>query len=113
MFKGKTRNKERGQEIKNKEEPGFLDDEGIAIASEDMGSNYNGNNRDIQSAYTNENGQTKFSKNKETENLKANADIPLLSENEKRELVSLVEDKNISIDFILEMKEAFLLFDKV
>ena len=40
-------------------------------------------------------------------------DIPLLSEIEKKELVALVKDKNISMDFILEMKEAFLLFDKV
>ena len=39
--------------------------------------------------------------------------IPVLTECEKRELVSLVKDKNMSMDFILEMKEAFLLFDKV
>ena len=39
--------------------------------------------------------------------------IPLLTECEKRELVSLVKDKNMSMEFILEMKEAFLLFDKV
>ena len=39
--------------------------------------------------------------------------IPILTECEKRELVSLVKDKNMSMDFILEMKEAFLLFDKV
>ena len=37
----------------------------------------------------------------------------LISENEKNELVSLVKDKNISMDFILEMKEAFLYFDTV
>ena len=37
----------------------------------------------------------------------------LISENEKNELVSLVTDKNISMDFILEMKEAFLYFDTV
>ena len=42
-----------------------------------------------------------------------NGDVPLLSEQEKRELVSLVRDRNISMDFILEMKEAFLIFDKV
>ena len=41
------------------------------------------------------------------------ADVPLLSEQEKKELVALVTDQNISMDFILEMKEAFLLFDKV
>ena len=40
-------------------------------------------------------------------------DVPLLSEQEKKELVALVTDRNISMDFILEMKEAFLLFDKV
>ena len=40
-------------------------------------------------------------------------DDPPLSEQEKQELVSLVKDKNISMDFILEMKEAFVLFDKV
>lgn len=40
-------------------------------------------------------------------------DVPLLSDVEKQELVSLVRDRNISMDFILEMKEAFLLFDKV
>ena len=37
----------------------------------------------------------------------------ILSESEKKELVSLVTDKNMSMDFILEMKEAFLYFDKV
>ena len=40
-------------------------------------------------------------------------DFPLLSEQEKRELVSLVNDNNIPMDFVLEMKEAFSLFDKV
>ena len=55
----------------------------------------------------------KNTKNKKTGKLLEGEDIPLLSENEKRELVSLVKDKNISMDFILEMKEAFLLFDKV
>ena len=40
-------------------------------------------------------------------------DVPLLSDVEKEELVTLVRDRNISMDFILEMKEAFLLFDKV
>ena len=55
----------------------------------------------------------KNAKNKKTGKLLEGEDIPLLSENEKRELVSLVKDKNISMDFILEMKEAFLLFDKV
>ena len=54
-----------------------------------------------------------MSGNKKTEKSQLNTDIPLLSDHEKRELVSLVKDKNISMDFILEMKEAFLLFDKV
>ena len=60
-----------------------------------------------------ESGQNKISENKKTEKSQVNTDIPLLSDHEKRELVSLVKDKNISMDFILEMKEAFLLFDKV
>ena len=55
----------------------------------------------------------KNSKNKKTGKFNEGEEIPLLSENEKKELVSLVKDKNISMDFILEMKEAFLLFDKV
>ena len=37
----------------------------------------------------------------------------IISENEKKELVSLFTDKNMPMDFILEMKEAFLYFDKV
>ena len=37
----------------------------------------------------------------------------VISDNEKKELVSLFTDKNISMDFVLEMKEAFLYFDKV
>ncbi len=37
---------------------------------------------------------------------------PLLTEQDHRELLSLL-NQNISMDFILEMKEAFQLFDKV
>jgi len=37
---------------------------------------------------------------------------PLLTESDHRELLSLL-NQNISMDFILEMKEAFQLFDKV
>ena len=40
-------------------------------------------------------------------------DEQILSEAERREVLALVQDNNISMDFILEMKEAFLLFDKV
>ena len=39
-------------------------------------------------------------------------DEPLISERDKRELMSLAQE-NISMDFILEMREAFQLFDKV
>jgi len=39
-------------------------------------------------------------------------DEQILSEAERREVLALVQDNNISMDFILEMKEAFLLFDK-
>ena len=39
-------------------------------------------------------------------------DDPVLTERERKELMSLVNE-NISMDFILEMKEAFQLFDKV
>ncbi len=39
-------------------------------------------------------------------------DEPLLSERDRKELMSLANE-NISMDFILEMKEAFQLFDKV
>ena len=39
-------------------------------------------------------------------------DEPLISERDKRELMSLCQE-NISMDFILEMREAFQLFDKV
>ena len=39
-------------------------------------------------------------------------DDPVLSERDRRELMNLVNE-NISMDFILEMKEAFQLFDKV
>jgi len=38
-------------------------------------------------------------------------DDPVLSERDRRELMNLVNE-NISMDFILEMKEAFQLFDK-
>lgn len=38
-------------------------------------------------------------------------DDPVLSERDRKELMSLVNE-NISMDFILEMKEAFQLFDK-
>jgi len=41
-----------------------------------------------------------------------NEEAQILSEEERREVLSLVKDNNISMDFILEMKEAFLLFDK-
>lgn len=37
---------------------------------------------------------------------------PLLTEQDHKELMSLL-NQNISMDFILEMKEAFQLFDKV
>ena len=37
----------------------------------------------------------------------------VISENERKELLSLFTDKNISMDFVLEMKEAFIYFDKV
>ena len=39
-------------------------------------------------------------------------DEPILSEQEHRDLRNLL-NKNISMDFILEMREAFQLFDKV
>jgi len=39
-------------------------------------------------------------------------DEPLISERDKREFMSLTRE-NISMDFILEMREAFQLFDKV
>ena len=39
-------------------------------------------------------------------------DMPVLSERDKKELMNLANE-NISMVFILEMKEAFLLFDKV
>ena len=41
------------------------------------------------------------------------AAAPFLSEQEKKELVALVTDQNIPMDFILETKEAFLIFDTV
>ena len=39
-------------------------------------------------------------------------DEPVLTERDKKEFMSLANE-NISMDFILEMKEAFQLFDKV
>ncbi len=42
----------------------------------------------------------------------AATDEPLLTERDHKELMSLL-NQNISMDFILEMKEAFQLFDKV
>ena len=39
-------------------------------------------------------------------------DEPILSEQEHHDLRNLL-NKNISMDFILEMREAFQLFDKV
>ena len=39
-------------------------------------------------------------------------DMPVLSERDRKELMNLANE-NISMDFILEMKEAFQLFDKV
>ena len=39
-------------------------------------------------------------------------DMPVLSEQDRKELMNLANE-NISMDFILEMKEAFQLFDKV
>ena len=47
------------------------------------------------------------------EEAKAAADEQILSHEERMEVMTLVQEKNISMDFILEMKEAFLLFDKV
>lgn len=41
-----------------------------------------------------------------------NGDEPVLSERDRKEFMSLANE-NISMDFILEMKEAFQLFDKV
>ena len=38
--------------------------------------------------------------------------MPVLSERDRKELMNLANE-NISMVFILEMKEAFLLFDKV
>ena len=40
-------------------------------------------------------------------------EAPLLTEQDHKELLSLMLNQNISMDFILEMKEAFQLFDKV
>ena len=45
--------------------------------------------------------------------LESKVDDTVISENERKELLSLFNDKNISMDFVLEMKEAFLYFDKV
>ena len=82
-------------------------EEHSTVARNKRGINY----KDSYSLHSSEHGENIISKQKDTGS--TNADIPLLSEVEKRELVSLVKDKNISMDFILEMKEAFLLFDKV
>lgn len=45
--------------------------------------------------------------------LESKVEDTVISENERKELLSLFNDKNISMDFVLEMKEAFLYFDKV
>ena len=82
-------------------------EEHTTVARNKRGVDY----KDSYSLHSSEHAENKISKHKDTGN--TNTDIPLLSEVEKRELVSLVKDKNISMDFILEMKEAFLLFDKV
>lgn len=88
----------------------FCDEEKISIDRKI--NDFNGFHDDSAEFHsTNFNGKEN-SKNKKTGKLIEGEDIPLLSETEKRELVSLVKDKNISMDFILEMKEAFLLFDK-
>ena len=55
----------------------------------------------------------KVSRKRSNQEIQEKMDVPLLSDVEKEELVTLVRDRNISMDFILEMKEAFLLFDKV
>ena len=46
------------------------------------------------------------------EDMSSVRDEPLLTEEDQQELLELL-NKNISMDFILEMKEAFQLFDKV
>ena len=45
--------------------------------------------------------------------LESQVEDTVISENERKELLSLFTDKNISMDFVLEMKEAFIYFDKV
>lgn len=106
--KEKGTNKEDRCQITKGKNMEVYDQEHITIASVEKGTDY----IDSYSVYSSEPGRNKLSENKKTEKSQVDTDIPLLSDHEKRELVSLVRDKNISMDFILEMKEAFLLFDK-
>ena len=114
-FEGKTDSKKRGRRPVDGNDLEFYEEEHISINKE--ANDINGVHNDNADFYgftnPNERRLDKHSKNKKTGKLIEGEDIPLLSEIEKKELVALVKDKNISMDFILEMKEAFLLFDKV
>ena len=59
------------------------------------------------------NGNKRNGKNDIRSSSETLVDDTLITETEKQELFSLGTDKNISMDFILEMKEAFLFVDKV
>ena len=99
--------------MKNSEKLKKHNDEHITTVRGPGCYDFHSNNGDFHSFCSTEGADTKIPKTQKYRDLGSNVDVPLLSENEKRELVSLVKDKNISMDFILEMKEAFLLFDKV
>ena len=57
-------------------------------------------------------GTTKARDNEKTERTENEGEQPLLTKQDEEELINLLKE-NISMDFILEMKEAFQLFDKV
>lgn len=50
---------------------------------------------------------------KERFNTSYKDDAPVLTEEDRKEVMALMRTRNISMDFIMEMKEAFQLFDKV
>ena len=83
------------------------------LSSEKGREDFHDNNGDFRSIHSSDSGCTKVSRKRSNQDIQEKMDVPLLSDVEKQELVTLVRDRNISMDFILEMKEAFLLFDKV
>ena len=93
-----------------KEELEVCNEEHVIPTSEQGRSILPSNNGDFQGSQTADGESRSLFSTYNVDHLQGDKDVPILSEHEKQELVSLVKDKHISMDFILEMKEAFLMF---